>query len=309
MPLTLVTGPANAEKAGFVLSAYRAALDAEPVLVVPTFADVDHYRRELAAAGAVFGVRVVAFSGLMRDIARRAGVGGRPLSRLARERVAGAAIARVRLEALAASATTPGFVQALLRLVTELEEQRIEPGRWWAAMRAWAEREPARAAYAEELARLYGAYRDALRSMDRRDRVLHDQAALDALRLDPARWGATPVFLYGFDDLQPLQRDAIETLAVHAGAPVTVSLAYEPGRAAFAGRGETFQELMALGPEHIAAAGARRALRAPGAARARAHAVRAAGAPGAPIPATRCCCSRAAASAPRSSSSPPTSRG
>jgi hypothetical protein len=30
---------------------------------VPTFADVDHYRRELAAAGVVFGVRVVAFSG------------------------------------------------------------------------------------------------------------------------------------------------------------------------------------------------------------------------------------------------------
>ena len=109
----------------------------------------------------------------------------------------------------------------------------------------------ARAAYAEELARLYGAYRDGLRAIERRDRVLHDQAALDALRLEPARWGATPVFLYGFDDLQPLQRDAVETLAVHAGAPVTVSLAYEPGRAAFAGRGETFQELMALGPEHV----------------------------------------------------------
>ncbi len=251
MPLTLVTGPANAEKAGFVLGAYRAALEEEPILVVPTFADVDHYRRELAGAGAVFGVRVVAFSGLMREIGRRAGVGGRALSRLARERVAGAAIARVRLEALAAAAATPGFVQALLRLVTELEEQRIEPGRWWAAMRAWGEREPARAAYAEELARLYGAYRDGLRAIDRSDRVLHDQAALDALRLEPARWGTTPVFLYGFDDLQAPQRDAIETLAVHAGAPVTVSLAYEPGRAAFAGRGETFQELMALGPEHV----------------------------------------------------------
>ena len=84
-----------------MLGAYRAALDAEPILVVPTFADVDHYRRELAGDGVVFGVRVVAFSGLMREIARRAGVGGRPLSRLARERVAGAAIARVRLEALA----------------------------------------------------------------------------------------------------------------------------------------------------------------------------------------------------------------
>ncbi len=141
---------------------------------------------------------------------------------------------------------------SLLRLVDDLEAQRIEPGRWWAAMRAWGEREPARAAYAEELARLYGAYRDGLRALGRGDRILHDQSALDALRLEPARWGATPVLLYGFDDLQPLQRDAIETLAVHAGAPVTVSLAYEPGRAAFAGRGETFQELMALGPEHVA---------------------------------------------------------
>ena len=53
----------------------------------------------------------------------------------------------------------------------ELEEQRIEPGRWWAAMREWGEREPARAVYAEELARLYGAYRDALRAIDRRDHI------------------------------------------------------------------------------------------------------------------------------------------
>src|SRR5687767_3028797 len=47
MPLTLVTGPANAEKAGAVLGAYRAALEREPLLVVPTAADADHYRREL----------------------------------------------------------------------------------------------------------------------------------------------------------------------------------------------------------------------------------------------------------------------
>src|SRR4029450_1497150 len=72
------------------------------------------------------------------------------------------AIARPRLQALAASAATPGFARALLRLVDELEERRIAPGRWWAAMREWGEREPARAAYAEELARLYGAYRDRL---------------------------------------------------------------------------------------------------------------------------------------------------
>jgi ATP-dependent helicase/DNAse subunit B len=251
VPLTLVTGPANAEKAGHVLAAYRAALEDEPLLVVPTFADADHYRRELAGAGAVFGVRVVTFSGLMGEIARRAGVAGRPLGRLARERVAAAAIGGTRLQALSASAATPGFSRALLRLVDELEERRIAPGRWWAAMREWSAREPARAAYAEELARLYGSYRDRVEALGRRDRILHDQAALDALRLDPARWRRTPVLVYGFDDLAPVQRDAVETLAVHAEAPVTVSLAYEPGRVAFAGRGETFQELMALGPEHV----------------------------------------------------------
>jgi ATP-dependent helicase/nuclease subunit B len=251
VPLTLVTGPANAEKAGHVLSAYRAALDDDPILVVPTFADVDHYRRELAAAGVVFGVRVTAFSGLLGEIARRVGVGGRPLAVLARARVADAAIARARLDVLAASAATPGFTAALLRLVDELEERRIMPGRWWAAMREWGAREPSRAAYAEELARLYGGYRDGLEALGRRDRILHDQAALDALRLDPVRWRRTPVLIYGFDDLTPVQRDAIETLAVHAQAPVTVSLAYERGRVAFAGRGETFHELSALEGEHI----------------------------------------------------------
>ena len=64
MPLTLVTGPANAEKAGHVLAAYRAALDRAPLLVVPTAADVERYRRELASAGAVFGVEVLRFGWL-----------------------------------------------------------------------------------------------------------------------------------------------------------------------------------------------------------------------------------------------------
>jgi cystathionine gamma-synthase len=218
MPLTLVTGPANAEKAGHVLAAYRAALAREPLLVVPTAADVEHYRRELAESGAVFGVRVLRFAWLEREIARRAGVTGRPLGTLARERVARAAVAGAGLERLAASAATPGFLPAFLRLVDELEEQRVAPGRWYAALRAWAAHAPGQAEYAEELAALYGAYRDALGRLGRRDAVLHASAALDALRLDPARWGGTPVVLYGFDDLTPLELDAVETLAVHAGA-------------------------------------------------------------------------------------------
>ena len=40
---------------------------------------------------------------------------------------------------------------------------------------------------------------------------------LDALRATPSRWGQSPVFFYGFNDLHPLQRDAIRR--VGSGQP------------------------------------------------------------------------------------------
>ena len=74
LALTLVTGPANSAKAQIVLERYRAALARGPILVVPRAADVEHYRRELAARGRGARVAVEPFGGLMREIARRAGV-------------------------------------------------------------------------------------------------------------------------------------------------------------------------------------------------------------------------------------------
>src|SRR3954464_89261 len=78
MPLTLITGPANAAKAGAVLERLRAAIARDPVLVVPTSADAAHYARELAGAGLVFGADVTTFPRLMRVIARTAGGRGGP---------------------------------------------------------------------------------------------------------------------------------------------------------------------------------------------------------------------------------------
>src|SRR3954447_13463547 len=138
MPLTLVTGPANAAKARVVLDAARARSAASPLLVVPTFADVERYRRELVADGAVLGVRVEQFSGLLRHLARRGGVRGQVLTDLQRERVTAAAIAATPLERLAGAARTPGFVPALVALAQELGEARIEPPRFVRALRDWA---------------------------------------------------------------------------------------------------------------------------------------------------------------------------
>jgi ATP-dependent helicase/DNAse subunit B len=245
MPIKLITGPANAGKAELVMDAVRRHLahGQEPLLVVPTRADADHYLRELAGEGASMGVRVERFAGLLGEAAQRAGVGSPVLAGMARERV---------LEALAERAGIPasrGFVRALAELVSELQVQRVTPAALERALSSWAEQDGAGVSR-RELGVLFADYRATLQRLGRVDVEQRAVAALDALRRRPALWGATPVLVYGFDDLTRLQLDAIETLGRVVGAELTVSLAYEPGRAAFAGRAASFHALEPLALEH-----------------------------------------------------------
>jgi|HubBroStandDraft_6_1064221.scaffolds.fasta_scaffold05861_2 hypothetical protein len=288
MPLTLVTGPANAGKARVVMDALRAhhARGEQPLLVVPTRADVERYRSELAGGGLVGGVRVERFGGLHAEVLRRAPAWGsdateQPLSRLALERMLATAWERTRSErprarvggveeegpaaplrrapggtrtqdtrAASSVHATPGVVRALAALVGELEVARVPPARLREALEAWAVADPAHASRARELAELYAEYRRASEELGRASPERRAALALDALRRTPAAWGATPVLLYGFDDLGGLQLDTVETLGVVVNAPVMVSLAYEAGRVAFAGRGDTFQRLRPLAAVH-----------------------------------------------------------
>jgi ATP-dependent helicase/DNAse subunit B len=252
MGLTLVTGPANSAKAQFVLDRYRSALAGSPILVVPRATDVEHYRRELAGDDAVLGVRVEPFGGLMREIARRARVAEIAIGEQARERLLEAVLAAASLELLAPSAQSPGFVHALARFVAELESRRVPPARLIAALRAWAPSGTRRARYGAELAAIYRDYRRALERLNRLDGELLATRALDALRLEPHRWGRTAVFCYGFDDLDPLQLDAIETLAHRVGTQVTISLPGEPGRVALAGRAAILETLRPGAEEVVA---------------------------------------------------------
>ena len=248
MPLTLVTGPANAAKAGAVLERLRALRPQDPLLVVPTSADADHYRRELAAAGIVFGAEVLTFRLLIGEIAAAAGVRGRALGPVARDRVVRAAVRGTHLQVLAPSARAHGFTAAAGDLFAELGRSLVTPARFTRALRGWEEAP----AHAEELAALYSAYHRRLEGLGRRDEQGHARAALDALRERPAAWGSRPVLLYGFDDLDALQLDAVETLAGRAEAEVWVALPYEAGRAAFAGRAATVELLKPLAERHLA---------------------------------------------------------
>ncbi|HEV2924626.1 MAG TPA: PD-(D/E)XK nuclease family protein [Solirubrobacteraceae bacterium] len=246
MPITLVTGPANSGKAQAVMDAVRmyVAHGEEPLLVVPTRADVEHYLRELAEERAAMGVRVERFAGLIGEAVRRAGVSEPVLGGLARERV---------LEALATRAGSAvvavGFIRALGDLVAELQVLRVSPARLRQALGAWVAADGTGASWTQ-LGGLFAEYRAELDRIGRLDAEQRAVRALDALRERPALWGRTPVLFYGFDDLTALQLDAIETLGRVVAAEVTVSLAYEPGRAAFAGRAASFQVLAPLADEH-----------------------------------------------------------
>src|SRR5262245_6831985 len=246
MPLTLITGPANAAKAGEVFSRLRAAVARDPVLVVPTAGDAGHYARELASAGVVFGAEVWTFGRLMADIARLCGVRSRPLGRVARARVVAACVSEVRLDALASSARGPGFSVALGDLFSELGRSLAGPGRFAAAVRAWEDAP----AHAGELAALYSAYHRRLEALEVVDSDGLTRAALDALRADSGRWDGRPVFFYGFDEFTRAQLDAVEALM--RVADVCVALPYEPGRAALAGSAGTVELLKPLAREHVA---------------------------------------------------------
>lgn len=255
VPLQLITGPANAGKAAVVLETLEswAAAGLEPLLVVPTGADVARYRRELAGRGLVFDANVLRFDGLLAEMAQRAGVRGEPVRGLARERVAAVALRRAALGDLAPLAVAPGFVRAFLGLCDELGERGISRQRVHVAMGQWAQAEPGRAAYATALASAYDAYRRQLERLGRLDPALRASATLDALREDPDRWDRRPVALYGFDDLTALQLDAVDALARRCGAPVVVSLPSEPGqpRAAFDGRHEAAARLRELAGDAV----------------------------------------------------------
>lgn len=240
MAITLITGPANAGKAQLAMEAVRAhaARGAEPLLIVPTRLDAQHYLRELADGGAAIGVSVQPFAGLIELAARRAGLDRPALGGLARRRV---------LEVL--SGASPGTVGALESIVAELAQRRVAPRRLSEALERMTAADGPQVGH-PELARVYRDYHALLERLGRLDRDQRAARAMDALRLAPARWGATPVVFYGFDDLTPLQLDAIETLGTVVDADVTVSLSYEPGRAAFAGRATSFQKLAPLAREH-----------------------------------------------------------
>jgi len=167
MPITLVTGPANAGKAQVLMDAVRMHLarGREPMLVVPTRADVESYLRELAGEGAALGPRVERFEGLIAEVVRRAQVSKPVLGGLARDRVI-----RLLVDTGAGAGTgtgteaVGGYVRSLGEMFAELQVRRVTPARLSQALSGWSASGDAPAS-AAEIGALYLAYRQTLQKL------------------------------------------------------------------------------------------------------------------------------------------------
>jgi ATP-dependent helicase/DNAse subunit B len=244
MSLNLIHGPPNSGRAGLVRQRLGAALERDPVLVVPTVDDVYGFEREICEAGAVLGATVTTFGGLFRAVAAAAGAPpGAELTPAQRLGAVSAAAAERRgdLGPLRRSALRPGFAPALERLLGELQEAGLEP----AGLEAGAASLES-SAYLGDVAALfagYGAVRDRLGLVDSHG------IAREAIRLlrdsDEDFWGERPVFLYGLDDLTRNQLELIAGLARRT--EVTVALPYEKGNTALAARSALLDSLREVG--------------------------------------------------------------
>ena len=143
MGLTLLAGPANAGKVELLLDRYLAALDQDPLLIVPNRPDVEWAERELLERSpALLGGSIATFDGVFERIAA-SDPETRPVAADVQQTLAlRAAVAKTPLNGLGESARSAGFADALRDAIAEVEAGLVSPaelegplGRLYAAYR------------------------------------------------------------------------------------------------------------------------------------------------------------------------------
>jgi ATP-dependent helicase/nuclease subunit B len=231
--LNVITGPANAGKVALLLRRYLDVLPQEPYLIVPNRSDVELVERQLLALQpALLAGSIGTFDDLFERIAREGGERRRVATDAQRALVVRRALAGRSLNGLGRSARFGGFADALLAVVGELESGLLDPND-----------------LDGELGGLYAAYRAELDRLDLWDRDLLRRRAAEQIAAELDAWSGEPVFAYGFEDLTGAEWALLEALS--GRSEVTVSIPYEPGRAAFESLRRTMDDLTALADGRI----------------------------------------------------------
>jgi hypothetical protein len=227
MPLTLLAGPANAGKVALLLERYLGELDREPVLIVPNRSDVERVERELLGdTGCLMAGSIGTFDDLFERVARAGEDWRRPISELQRTLLVRRLVQRGR-NGDGPHPAAAGYAESLSVALAELGAGLADPEHADGDLADW-----------------YAGYRAELERMGHWDREAERRYAAERIASELESWDGQPVFAYGFEDLTGAQWALLEALA--ARTDVTVSLPYEPGRAAFAALGRIAADLAAL---------------------------------------------------------------
>ncbi|TML90010.1 MAG: hypothetical protein E6G09_00665 [Actinobacteria bacterium] len=200
---------------------------------MPNRSDVERVERDLLEIQpALLGGSIGTFDDVFKRLAR-GGSESRPVATEAqRALIVRRALAGQSLNGLGRSARFGGFADALLGTVGELESGLLDPND-----------------LDGELAALYAAYRAELDRLGMWDRDLLRRRAAERVAGELDAWGGEPVFAYGFEDLTGAEWALLQALA--GRSDVTVSMPYEPGRAAFASLRRTMDDLTGLADGRI----------------------------------------------------------
>ena len=224
--LTLVLGPPNSGKMGYVLEWWHERLPLRPIVVVPTGPGAHELTVEMVRrAGALIGQSpALTFDGLVRAILRSA---PRQPTEFERVLIMSRLLRRTTLRSLDRVASLPGAATSLAALVIQLDESGKSGEEVDRILRRWASADPGSAALADDLLRLHQAYAQACRRRGLTDGASAVREATCQIAGEAAGWGR-PVALYGFTSFTPGQRALIEALSRRGQALVT--LPYDSSR-------------------------------------------------------------------------------
>ncbi|MBN1321388.1 MAG: PD-(D/E)XK nuclease family protein [Thermoleophilia bacterium] len=213
--LTLILGPANSGKMGYVLEWWRQRSAERPVLVAPTGPDSRELTMEMArAAGSVVGQSAAqTFDGLVRLLLDRS---PKYVSDMDLSLMTARLLEDAPLEALERIGRLPGTNTALAALVLELGESGRSPEELDVILSRWASLDPHSRPLARDLRRFLGGYTE---MCARLGVVTRPEAVREAAQAADA-W-TRPVALYGFTSFTPGQRALVEALSRRTEVLVT----------------------------------------------------------------------------------------
>ncbi len=223
MGLRVLTAAARGGKTKWAVTqalALSAGLAHTPYVLLPSKTQVDDFKQRLADRGGAMGVLLGTFRELSQSILDRTDLNLIVISETSQLKLLHSLLENLDLTYYRGIWDKPGFTQAVLAIIRELESGKIEPLVFLESVKKIDQN-----GRLEELALIYREYRNELFKNSWMDPTGQIWMAAEALVNSPdicPNWDS--LIIDGFDDLSPVQMDLVITLSrILPDATITIT--------------------------------------------------------------------------------------